>query len=254
MGEEFRGKVALVTGGNVGIGRAAALAFARQGARVVIAARRLPEGEETVRLIKAQGGEATFIQTDVSQTADVESLIRQTVATYGRLDYAFNNAGYEGMRGRTADIPEEDWEKSIRTNLTGVWLCLKHEIPQMLRQGGGAIVNISSVVGLVGRAGLSPALVATHHGIIGLTRQAALEYARDGIRINAVCPSATRTARLERVHGASPEVVAQIASRHPLGRMAQPEDVAEAVIWLCSDAASFVTGHTLVVDGGYLAQ
>ena len=254
MPGRLHGKVALVTGGSAGIGRTTALAFAREGARVVLANRGIVGGEETVRMIVEAGGEATFIQTDVSQAAQVEALIGCTMATYGRLDCAFNNAGYEGMRVATADLPEEDWQRALGTNLTGVWLCMKYAIRQMLNQGGGIIVNMSSVVGLSGRAGLSPALVACHHGIIGLTRQAALEYIKQGIRINAVCPTVTRTPRLARVHGANPEVEARMAAQNPSGRIGQPQDAAEAVLWLCSEAASFVVGHTLVVDGGVLAQ
>jgi NAD(P)-dependent dehydrogenase (short-subunit alcohol dehydrogenase family) len=200
------------------------------------------------------GGTATFIQTDVAQTAQVEALIIRIVETYGRLDCAFNNAGYEGMRMPTAEVPEEDWERAIRTNLTGTWLCMKYAIRQMLTQGSGVIVNMSSVVGMTGRPGISPALVACHHGIIGLTRQAALEYIKHGIRINAVCPTVTRTARLDRVHGNPPDVLTRMAAHNPSGRIGEPEDAAEAVVWLCSEAASFVVGHTLVVDGGVLAQ
>jgi NAD(P)-dependent dehydrogenase (short-subunit alcohol dehydrogenase family) len=254
MPGQLHGKVTLVTGGSAGIGRTTALAFAKEGARVVIANRSIAGGEETVRMITEAGGKATFIQTDVSQSAQVEALITRAVSTYGRLDCAFNNAGYEGMRVLTADLPEEDWERALRTNLTGVWLCMKYAIRQMLTQGSGVIVNMSSVVGMVGRGGLSPALVACHHGIIGLTRQAALEYARHGIRINAVCPTVTRTPRLQRVHGTNPEVEARMAAQNPSGRIGQPEDAAAAVIWLCSEAASFVVGHALVVDGGVLAQ
>jgi NAD(P)-dependent dehydrogenase (short-subunit alcohol dehydrogenase family) len=195
-----------------------------------------------------------FIQTDVSQTTQVTALMTRTAATYGRLDCAFNNAGYEGMRMPTADVPEDDWERAIRTNLTGTWLCMKYAIRQMLTQGSGVIVNMSSVVGMTGRPGISPALVACHHGILGLTRQAALEYIKHGIRINAVCPTVTRTPRLDRVHGSTPEVLARMAANNPAGRIGEPEDAAAAVVWLCSDAAAFVVGHTLVVDGGVLAQ
>jgi NAD(P)-dependent dehydrogenase (short-subunit alcohol dehydrogenase family) len=254
MSKRLDGKIALVTGGSAGIGRATALAMVREGAKVVIANRGVAGGEETVRLITAAGGTATFIQTDVSQASQVAALITRAVETYGRLDCAFNNAGYEGMRVPTADVPEEDWQRVLQTNLTGVWLCMKYALRQMLTQGRGVIVNMSSVVGHVGASGLSPALVATHHGIIGLTRQAAVEYAKHGIRINAVCPTVTRTPRLERVHGANPEVEARMAARNPSGRIGEAEDAAEAVVWLCSDAASFVVGHTLVVDGGALAQ
>ena len=254
MAGMLQDQVALVTGGSTGIGRTTALAFAREGASVVIANRSVEGGEETVRLIADQGGDAMFVRTDVSQSAEVEALITQAVERYGRLDCAFNNAGYEGLRVPTADVTEADWEQALNTNLTGVWLCMKYAIRQMLTQTQGCIVNMSSVVGLAGLNGISPALVACHHGIIGLTRQAAVEYARAGIRVNAVCPTATRTERFERVHGADPAVEARMGARNPSGRIGQPEDAAEAVVWLCSEAASFVVGHTLVVDGGVLAQ
>ena len=254
MPGQLQDKVALVTGGSAGIGRSTALAMAREGASVVIANRGSRGGEETVRQIVAIGGVATFVQTDVTREEQIEALVARTVDLYGRLDCAFNNAGYEGMRVPTADVSEADWELAVTTNLTGVWRCMKYEIRQMLNQGGGVIVNMSSVVGQAGLPGISPALVACHHGIIGLTRQAALEYVKQGLRINAVCPTVTRTERFARVHGANPEVEMRMAARNPAGRIGEPEDVAGAVVWLCSDAASFIVGHTLAVDGGVLAQ
>jgi NAD(P)-dependent dehydrogenase (short-subunit alcohol dehydrogenase family) len=250
----LEGKVALVTGGSSGIGRASALAFAREGAKVVIADVDVNGGEETVRLIKEAGGEAIFVRTDVSKAAEVEALVNEAVETYGRPDYAHNNAGIEGITALTADCSEENWDWVINVNLRGVWLCMKYEIRQMLQQEGGAIVNTSSALGLVATGRGLPAYVASKHGIVGLTKAAALEYARAGIRVNAVCPGAIRTPMHERLTGGDPEVDAQIAAAQPVGRVGSPEEVAEAVIWLCSDAASFVTGHTMVIDGGALAQ
>jgi NAD(P)-dependent dehydrogenase (short-subunit alcohol dehydrogenase family) len=253
MAEGLQDKVALVTGGSSGIGRAASLAFAAQGARVIVADLAVAGGEETVRMIEAAGGSAAFIRADVSKAAEVQALVSHAVERYGRLDCAFNNAGTEGSRASTADYLEEDWDRVIGTNLKGVWLCMKYEIPVMLEQGGGAVVNTSSVYGMAGGRGVS-AYVASKHGVAGLTKAAALEYAPLGIRINAVCPGAIRTPMLMR-H--LPDVETEqrlIAAVEPIGRMGSPEEVAAAVVWLCSDTASFVTGHTMAVDGGYLAQ
>lgn len=253
MAKSFDGKVALVTGASSGIGRASALAFAREGARVVVTARREQEGEETVRMIKGNGGEATFVKTDVSSAAEVESLLRTIAAAYGRLDCAFNNAGIPGSLAPTADMSEDDWDSVIGINLKGVWLCLKHEIALMLKRRRGAIVNMSSVLGLEGTALGASAYVASKHGVIGLTKAAALEYAQQGLRINAVCPGFVKTALIEVATG-NPDIAKAIVAAHPVGRLGNPEEIAEAVIWLCSDAASFVTGHSMVVDGGYVAQ
>ena len=250
----FHTKVALITGGSAGIGRATALAFAREGARVVIADVDVEGGEGTARLVRTAGGEALFVPTDVSRTTDVRTLVERTVATYGRLDYACNNAGIEGTQAPTADYPEEIWNRVININLTGVWLCMKYEIPQMLTQGGGVIVNMASILGTVGFPNAA-AYVAAKHGLIGLTRTAAIEYAPRGIRVNAVCPAFITTPMLDRAGLlTNPEVYATIVNLHPIKRLGKPEEVAEAVIWLCSDAASFVTGHALLVDGGYVAQ
>ena len=253
MTARLEGKTALVTGGGSGIGRASAQAFAREGAKVAVADIAVAGGEETVRMIEEAGGEAIFVKTDVSKGAEVEALVSRAVDTWGRLDCAHNNAGIAEPRVATADLSEELWDRIIDVNLKGVWLCMKYEIIQMLKQGGGAIVNTSSVVGLSG-VRLQPAYVASKHGEIGLTRTAALEYAKAGIRVNAVCPGAILTPALKWYIGNNPEFEQQLIAQHPIGRLGTPEEIAEAVVWLCSDAASFVTGHTLVADGGVLAQ
>ena len=253
MAELLQGKIALVTGGGSGIGRASALAFAREGAKVVVADVVIDGGEETLGLIKKAGGEAIFVKADVSKAAEVEALVNQAVEAYGRLDCTYNNAGIEGIMASTTDYTEEAWDRVMAINLKGVWLCMKYEIPQMLKQGGGAIVNTASVAGLLGGQ-LMPAYVASKHGVVGLTKTAALEYAKSGIRVNAVCPGAIRTPMMERAIAMRPEFERQALAAEPIGRMAKPEEVAEAVAWLCSDAASFVTGHSMVVDGGMVAQ
>ena len=253
MTKQFEGKVALVTGAASGIGRASALAFARAGAKTVIADVVVEGGEETVRMIKAAGGDALFVRVDVSQAAEVETLIQKIVERYGRLDYAHNNAGIEGEGAPTADCTEENWDRIININLKGVWLCMKYAIPQMLKQGGGAIVNTASVAGLIGVPGWS-AYCAAKGGVVQLTRTAALEYATAGIRVNAVCPGAIRTPMVERIVANRPEVEAVFIAGEPIGRLGKPEEIAEAVVWLCSDAASFVTGVPLPVDGGWVAQ
>jgi NAD(P)-dependent dehydrogenase (short-subunit alcohol dehydrogenase family) len=257
MAGRVEGKVALVTGGASGIGRATALTFAREGAKLVIADLNEDGGRQTVHMVTEQGGDAIFVKTDVTQATAVEALISKAVETYGRLDCAHNNAGISGagiggdLRMLTAEYPEERWHQVLAINLTGVWLCMKYEIPQMLTQGGGAIVNTASVAGLVGSVGLS-AYVASKHGVVGLTKTAALEYAKQGTRVNCVCPGVTQTPMTDRALR-DPALQAQITAR-PMGRVGTPEEVAEAVVWLCSDAASFVTGHTMTVDGGMVAQ
>ena len=253
MADQMKDKVALVTGASSGIGRATALTFVREGAKVVIADMNVIGGEETVQLVKAAGGDASFVETDVSQAASVEAMVSKTVETYGRLDYAHNNAGVEGVLSRTAEHTEEDWDPVIRINLKGVWLCLKYEIPQMLKQGSGAIVNTASGAGLIGVKRMS-AYVASKHGVVGLTKTAALEYAKAGIRVNAVCPGVIQTPMVARVSGNRPDVLDKMIAAEPIGRSGQPEEIAEAVVWLCSDAASFVTGHAMAVDGGAVAQ
>ena len=239
MTDAFRDKVALVTGGSSGIGRATSLAFARQGTRVAIADREPTGAAETARMIEDIGGTATVFELDVTKADEVASVIERIVQTYGRMDCAFNNAGIGGMVANTADYPEEEWDRIIDVNLKGVWLCMKYEIPVMEKQGSGAIVNTASIYGLAGAAGYI-AYNAAKHGVVGITRTAALEYATAGIRINAVCPGYIRTPMTQPGIHANPEFERKMVSQTPMGRMGMPEEIAEAVVWLCSDAASFV--------------
>lgn len=246
-------KVAVVTGASSGIGRATALAFARQGVRVVVGDVLESQGKETVQGIQDAGGEALFRRTDVSRAADVEALVRAAVDTFGGLDYAVNNAGIEGEQALTAETTEANFDRVLAVNLKGVWLGMRYEIPALLERGGGSIVNVSSVAGLVGFHGI-PAYVASKHGILGLTKTAALEYVTRSIRVNAVCPGVIRTPMIDRFTKGDPQAEAQLVATVPVRRMGEPEEVAEAILWLSSDAASFVTGTALVVDGGFLAQ
>ena len=252
MAGQLEGKVSLITGGGSGIGKASALAFAREGSKVVAADVNVEGGEQTVRLIQDTGGEATFVRADVSNSGDVSDMVSHAVQTYNRLDCAFNNAGISGGRGRIHEYTEDDWSRVLNINLTGVWLCMKYEIIQMLKQGGGAIVNTASVMGLVGGS-RSPAYGATKHGVVGLTKTGAVDYAQEAIRINAVCPGYIRTPMIEQSILSDPVAEERVVSRHPMHRLGTPEEIAEAVVWLCSDAASFVTGHAMTVDGGYVA-
>ena len=252
MTKDLEGKVAIVTGGTSGIGRDTAVLFAKAGAKVVLAGRRETEGHETVELIRAAGGDGLFVKTDVSEASEVDALIQKTVEKFNRLDIAFNNAGIEGRWVPIVMQSEQDWNRTIAINLKGVWLCLKYEIRQMLKQGtGGAIVNMSSIAGWIGSAGAG-AYCASKHGVLGLTKTAALENARSKIRVNAVCPGAIETAMADRIFGA-PEVHKAVVGYHPLGRFGRPNEVSEAVLWMCSDRASFMTGQSLIIDGGFLA-
>jgi NAD(P)-dependent dehydrogenase (short-subunit alcohol dehydrogenase family) len=245
-------KVAVVTGGTSGIGRDTAVLFAKAGVKVVVAGRREMEGEETIKLVREAGGDGLFVKTDASKASEVEALLKKTVEKFGRLDIAFNNAGIEGVLAPIISQSEDDWDRTININLKGVWLCLKYEIRQMLKQGGGgAIVNMASIIGLAGSAG-SAAYCASKHGVIGLTKTAALENAKRGIRVNAVCPGFTETPMADRIFRA-PEVHKYFVNCHPIGRFGRPTEIAEAVAWMCSDRASFMTGQCLVLDGGFLA-
>ena len=251
--KEFEGKVALVTGGGSGIGRATALAFARDGAQVVIGNRSVERGEETVSMISAAGGTASFRRTDVMVAAEVEALVDHAVTTYGRLDVAFNNAGIEGeVHPTLVDQTEANFDAVMGVNVKGVWLSMKYEIPRMLDQGGGAIVNCSSVAGVIGFPGIG-IYVASKHAVVGLTKTAALEYSARGIRINAVNPAVIDTEMADRITDGMNMKKDDVIRFHPIGRLGRVEEVAEAVLWLCSDKASFVTGHSMIVDGGFTA-
>jgi NAD(P)-dependent dehydrogenase (short-subunit alcohol dehydrogenase family) len=250
MVKRFVDKVVLVTGAGSGIGRACALKFALEGAKVVVSDVSIEGSNETVRLIREAGGEATFIKADVSRTADVEALIQATVERYGRLDCAHNNAGIGGNLALIGEYDEADFDRVLSINLKGVWLCLKYEVIQMLKQGGGAIVNTSSQAGLAGSVGMS-AYVSSKHGVIGLTKVAALEYAQAGIRVNAVCPGVIDTPLTQRFSQETREKILQVL---PIKRLGGSEEIADAVIWLCSDEAAYITGVAMPVDGGVMAQ
>ena len=254
MGNEFEGKVAIVTGAASGIGRAAAIAFARRGVKVVVADMEVKGGEDTVKRIRDDGGEATFIKTDVSQTAEVQNLVNQTVEIYGAIDFAHNNAGVTRGTGiPTGAFREEDWDFVHGINLKGVFLCMKYEIQQMLRQGTRtSIVNTASISGLSPHPA-DPAYVSSKFGCVGLTKTAALEYAKTNIRINCVCPGPIYTGLFDKVAEAIPGAAESAKDLVPMGRVGQPEEVAEAVVWLCSDAASFVTALAMSIDGGQAA-
>lgn len=249
----FDGKVLFVSGASSGIGRATALLFAKCNAKVMVADIDKDAGLQTARMIADAGGFAEFVPCNVANESEVKEAIKATVRSFGKIDFAFNNAGIEGLQATTADCTLENWNQVIQTNLSGVWFAMKYELEQMLRQQGGVIVNCSSIAGLVGFSAI-PAYVASKHGVLGLTKTAALEYARLNIRVNAVCPGVIRTPMVDRfVHG-DEKVLSSLTQNEPMGRIGQPEEIAESVAWLCSDASSFVTGHPLVVDGGWVVQ
>jgi NAD(P)-dependent dehydrogenase (short-subunit alcohol dehydrogenase family) len=258
----YTGKVAFVTGGASGIGRATALAFAREGASVVVADVSQSSNQETARMVEELGGragasllpKAIAVKCDVTRTEDVKAALEKTIEAFGRLDFAFNNAGIEPKNAApTAEYEEEEWNRIININLRGVFLCMKHEIPLILKQGRGAIVNTSSGAGIIGIKG-SPAYTAAKHGVIGLTKAAALDYAAQNIRVNAVCPGYIDTPMMGRFTGGTDEGRAKVIAEEPVGRMGTPEEIAAAVLWLCSDAAAFVVGHAMVIDGGQTVQ
>ena len=246
-------KVAIITGGSSGTGRATAVALAKEGVKVVVAARRAKEGEETVHLVKEAGSDGIFVKTDVANEDDVRSLVEKTVKTYNRLDYAFNNAGIGETTTPLVEQKSNVFDQIMNVNVKGVWLCMKYEIPQIMRSGGGAIVNMSSGAGVIGFPQKS-IYAASRHAVLGLTKSAALEYAKSGIRINAVAPGTVDTDTLKRAAGDNKQFLETLKSMHPIGRIGDPEEIANAVVWLLSNKASFVLGHTLLVDGGMISR
>jgi NAD(P)-dependent dehydrogenase (short-subunit alcohol dehydrogenase family) len=247
----LEGNVAVVTGAAMGIGRASAEVFAREGAKVVVADIDVDGGHDTVARIEAAGGEASFIRTDVSDRAEVWAMVQYAVDTYGGLDCAHNNAGIAAPLAKLADYPDDGWDRTLAVMLTGVYHCMKAEIPRMLERGGGAIVNTASGVGLVGYPGQA-AYTASKHGVVGLTKVAALDYGSQGVRVNAICPGTARTPMVDDAVRRDPSIDAYLKTLHPIGRIAEAAEIAEAAVWLCTPAASFVLGVALPVDGGYV--
>lgn len=253
MTERLKDKIALITGGSSGIGRAAAQLFSREGAQVVIADINVEGGEETVRSISDEGGQAYFVRTDVSKSDEVEALIKKIIEMHSRLDCAYNNAGILGDVVSVVDHTEENWNRTIETNLKGTWLCMKYEIAQMLKQGSGSIVNTTATTGLYVGGKYRCAYSASKAGIVSLTKVAALEYAEYGLRVNVICPSA-RTPLMEQFFENNPEAEADFTAQMPMGRIFAPEEIVEGALWLCSSASSFVTGHVLAAEGGFLCR
>jgi NAD(P)-dependent dehydrogenase (short-subunit alcohol dehydrogenase family) len=248
--KSFENKVVIVTGAASGIGKATAIAFAKEGAKVVVSDYQNDLGQQTVEEIKKFQGEATFIKCDVSSEEDVKNLVAKTIEKYGHLDCAYNNAGVEGIPSSTVECNSENWDKTVNIDLKGVWLCMKYEIPEMIKTGKGQIVNCSSIAGLVGFETI-PAYVASKHGVIGLTQTAALEYAKNNVRVNAVSPGVIHTPMLDRFSKGNEEAM---AAQAPMGRVGRPEEIADSVLWLCSEKSSYVTGQAIAVDGGWVAH
>ncbi|MFD0931126.1 SDR family oxidoreductase [Psychroflexus salinarum] len=253
MYTEFKNKVVIITGASSGIGKATALAFSNEGAKLVLSDVQDDEGETLAEEIRKKGNECIYMHCDISKPADVQKMVKESVKKFGRLDIAYNNAGIEGKMGFTADGSEENFDRIIGINLKGVWACMKYEIPEMLKNKKGVIVNCSSIAGVIASPGL-PVYVASKHGVNGLTKNAALEYAKQGIRVNSVCPAGVDTPMLDRIVLNSPGMEEQMDTIHPIGRAAKPKEIADAVLYLCSDRSSFITGHELLVDGGYTIQ
>jgi NAD(P)-dependent dehydrogenase (short-subunit alcohol dehydrogenase family) len=251
METTFKNKVVIITGSTYGIGKSAAIAFAQRGAKVVLSDWK--QDEDTLSTIIKNGGDSIFVKCDVSVENDVKTLVAETIAKYGRLDFAFNNAGIEGTPAPATECSNDNWDKTININLKGVWYCMKYQIPEMLKVGGGVIVNNASIAGLVGFGGV-PAYVASKHAVVGLTKNVALDYAKQNIRVNAVCPGVIHTPMIDRFTGGDPKAIEQLVAAKPMGRVGQPEEIAETVVFLCSNAASFITGQAIAIDGGWTTQ